>query len=160
MNTIITICTVLSMYMTSLHDINSEYYYNADIDNGIVKTMYVYDKVSNGISPKLSYDFKYDAEGRLIEKTVNIWDSWSKQYKPSFRLEMSYYDNSYEVALSLWNKHKKEWKTSSEKIIYQIENDQVTTVNYLQRNHQGEYDPIDCMSILDPSEGLLLAETW
>ena len=71
MNTIITICTVLSMYMTSLENVNSEYFYNADIVNGIVTTMYVYDSSDTGLTPKFSYDFKYDAEGRLIEKTVN-----------------------------------------------------------------------------------------
>lgn len=156
MNTIITICTVLSMYMTSLENVNSEYFYNADIENGIVKTMYVYDNTDTGLTPKLSYDFKYDAEGRLIEKTANRWDRWNQQYKPSYRQEMTYTDNGYEVTHSVWT--KKGWK-STEKAFYQTENNQVLSVNYLQPNHQGEFNTIEHLTVIDPMEGRLLAET-
>lgn len=156
MNTIITICTVLSMYMTSLENVNSEYFYNADIENGIVTTMYVYENSTTGLTPKLSYDFKYDAEGRLIEKTTNRWDKWSQQYKPTSRLEMTYTDNGYEVAHSVWN--KKGWKPT-EKVFYQVENDQVLSVNYLQPNHQGEFNSVELLNVIDPMAGRLLAET-
>ena len=155
MNTIITICTVLSMYMTSLENVNSEYFYNADIENGIVTTMYVYDNSSTGLTPKLSYDFKYDAEGRLIEKTTNRWDKWSQQYKPSSRLEMTYTDKGYEVAHSVWS--KKGWKPT-EIAFYQVENDQILSVNYLYPNHQGEFNSVEQLTVIDPIEGRLLAQ--
>ena len=155
MNTIITICTVLSMYMTSLENVNSEYFYNADIVNGIVTTMYVYDSSDTVLTPKFSYDFKYDAEGRLIEKTVNRWDKWNQQYKPSTRLEMTYTDNGYEVSHSVWS--KKGWK-ATEKVFYQMESNQVLSVNYLQPNHQGKFNTVEHLTVIDPMAGRLLAE--
>ena len=42
METIITAATVLSMFMNLSNDVNSPYYYNADVENGQVKTLYVY----------------------------------------------------------------------------------------------------------------------
>ena len=86
METIITILTVLSMYMNATQNQSSEYYYNADIENGIVTTMYVCHQEAEGLSPRLSFHFDYDAQGRLTEKVVSRWDNWNKCYQPAYRL--------------------------------------------------------------------------
>lgn len=41
MSTIITTATVMAMYLNAAGSINSQYTYNADIENNQVKTMYV-----------------------------------------------------------------------------------------------------------------------
>lgn len=55
MGTIITAATILATYISSTANINSQYCYNADIENGQVKTMYVYDKDGQALSGKLEY---------------------------------------------------------------------------------------------------------
>ena len=70
MQTIITILTVLNMYINVLNDCTSKFIYNADIENGKVNTMYVYEREGNYITPKLYHQFSYDEHGRLTEKTT------------------------------------------------------------------------------------------
>ena len=158
METIITVLTVLSLYMNASLNQSSEYCYNAEMENGIVTTVYVYNQGEEGISPRLACHYDYDAQGRLTEKVVSRWDIWSKSYQPSYRLQFCYTDEGYEVAHSEWNKNLQEWKDIQEKAIYHIEKGQVLSVNYLQKNHQGDYRLSNQLNVLSPYEGLLLAE--
>ena len=68
MGTIITAATIMAMYLNSTGNVNSQYYYNADIENGQVKTMYVYDKQGESLSGKLEYRYTYDNQGRVTSK--------------------------------------------------------------------------------------------
>ena len=43
MGTIITAATIMAMYINSSSNLNSQYCYNAEMENGRIKTMYVYD---------------------------------------------------------------------------------------------------------------------
>ena len=73
MSTIITTATVMAMYLNAAGSINSQYAYNADIENNQVKTMYVMNKSGNSLSSKLKYAYSYDAEGRLSSKTASLY---------------------------------------------------------------------------------------
>ena len=159
METIITVLTVLSMYMNAVQNVNSEYFYNAEIENGVVTTLYVYNQEEVGLSPRLAYRFDYDAQGRLTEKVVCRWDNWNKSYQPSYRLQYNYTDEGYELAHSVWNKNNQEWKDAKEKVIYHIEKDQVLSVNYLEKKNQGDYRLSNHLNVFSAYEGLLLAET-
>ena len=70
MGTIITAATIMAIYLNSTGNVNSQYCYNADMDNGRITTMYVYDKHEGGLSGRLEYRYAYDAEGRVTSKTV------------------------------------------------------------------------------------------
>ena len=158
METIITIFTVLSMYMSAAQNVDSKYYYNADIENGIVKTLYVFDKSDNCLNKKMAYHFDYDEMGRLTEKTVCKWNQWKNEYKPDYRLQLTYCDNSYEVLHTKWDAKHNEWKSNSEKAIYHIDNGHLLSVNYLRMDTNGDFQFVDHLRILDPFDGLLLAE--
>ena len=157
MQTIITILTVLSMYTTSIQNVNSEYFYNADIENGIVTNLYVYQQGDNGLAPKAMNHYEYDEQGRLTEKVVSRWDIWTKEYQPAYRLQMIYDNDGYELAYSTWNTKEKTWNLSSEKTIYQFEDGQLLSTNSLQRNNQGEYQSVEHTIIMNPYEDQLLA---
>ena len=68
MGTIITTATIMAFYLNSASNIESPYYYNADIDNGQVKTMYVFDRQGESLIGKAEYRYEYDAEGRVTVK--------------------------------------------------------------------------------------------
>ena len=136
---------------------SAPYYYNADLDNGIVKTMYVYEKTNDGLANYISYDFEYDEQGRLTDKTVNHWDCWKKCYTPSYKLHLDYSDDCYELTRSDWNERKHAWKPSAEKAVYHIEEDHLTSVEYLQRDADNTYHYVNSLSVLNPRDGLLLA---
>ena len=158
METIITILTVLSMYMNAVHDLNSEYYYNAEIEDGVLTTMYVYNQEEKGLSPKLACHFDYDAEGRLTEKVVSRWNPWQGKYQPSYRLQLTYHEEGYELAYSEWSKRNNTWKEAVEKMEYQMEKGQVLSVNYLRKNPQGDFQTSNQLMVLSPYEGRLLAK--
>ena len=158
METIITIFTVLSMYMNIIHNVDSKYYYNADIEDGIVKTMYVFDQNNEVLTPKMTCDFNYDEQGRLTEKTVCRWDCFDMQYKLDYKLSMTYADDHYELARCEWDVCKNTWKDSEEKIIYHLGNGHLQSVNFLRKDQFGDYHSVNHLDVLDPFEGLLLAD--
>ncbi len=157
METIITIFTILSMYMNAAQSSDNKYYYNADIENGIVNTLYVYEKQGEGLNQYLAYDFKYDEQGRLVEKTVNKWDCTEKAYLPSLKLSTTYMNDNYELTLSYWDKQDLAWGPSIEKVIYQYDNGQLSGVSYLAREKGQEYHSVSHLHILNPDEILLFA---
>ena len=55
MDIIITVFTVLSMYLNLSSNPNSDYCYNADIENGVVNALYVFDNKSDYLKPTYAY---------------------------------------------------------------------------------------------------------
>lgn len=105
METIITATTVLSMFMNLSNDVNSQYYYNADVENNQVKALYVYDENAGRLSERLSYRYTYDEEGRLVSKVAYRHDGRNGE-KPSYRLDYTYGEEGYSVERSEWNANK------------------------------------------------------
>ncbi len=157
METIITVFTVLSMYLNAASSNNSEFYYNADIEDGIVKTMYVYTHEGDQLKNKLACHFAYDAQGRLTEKTVCHWSNWKSDYVPEYRLQFTYTDNGYELSHSDWSRKEQAWKDVDQKAIYSFSMDELVSVNYLRRDRQGEFQRIEDLCIANPFYEMLLA---
>ena len=107
METIITAATVLSMFMNLSNDVNSPYYYNADVENNQVKTLHVYNDNDGLLSARLSYRYTYDEEGSLVSKVDYLHDGLDGQEKPSFRLDYAYNAEGYSVERSEWNAEKR-----------------------------------------------------
>ena len=159
METIITIATVLNLYLGSIESTNVNYCYNADIENGTVKTMYVYDTSNDVIANKLCYAFDYDAEGRLTEKTAYRWSAQKNDYVPAYRLMFSYNSLGYEVSHSKWNKTTDTWNDVMEKSVYSFEMDNLVSVNHMRRkNATQEFRTVDNVLMLNPTNDFILAE--
>ena len=80
MESIITIATVLTMYFNAANDINAPYLYNADMEDGIINKVEVYEKKSNDqLAAKMEYRYSYDEQGRLTEREVMRWDAKTQQ---------------------------------------------------------------------------------
>lgn len=107
METIITAATVLSMFMNLSNDVNSPYYYNADVENGQVKALYVYNDNGGQLGARLSYHYTYDEEGRLKSKVAYRHDGRGNAEEPSFRLDYAYDEQGYSVERSEWNAEKR-----------------------------------------------------
>lgn len=118
METIITAATVLSMFMNLSNDVNSPYYYNADVENGQVKTLYVYNDNGGQLGARLSYHYTYDEEGRLKSKVAYRHDGLDGQEKPSFRLDYAYNAEGYSVERSEWNAEKRRFDKARSKTEY------------------------------------------
>lgn len=157
MDFIITMFTVLSMYMNLSQDNGGDYCYNADIDNGIVRTMYVYEKSATGLIPTYSYQYDYDEAGRLSTKTAYRWNAESNCYQTSYQLCMAYLVDTYELSRSVWDNRADNWQTDTQKMVYQLDGSQNLSVNILQRDTQGRYHAVDHFLIQDAHGDQLLA---
>ena len=104
METIITAATILSMYLSSATNENAMYCYNANIDNGRVNTMYVYNRDGNYLTAKLAYNYEYDDQDRLVKKEVLRWNERRNEWVKDHCLELTYDIEGYEVSKRNWNR--------------------------------------------------------
>ena len=148
MQTIITAATILSMYLSAAENSNSSYYYNADMENGD----------SEVLTSKLAYNYTYDEQDRLVKKEVMRWNSVSGKWENDYSLDLIYNEDGYELSRSVWDKRTQAYLPTTEKAVYQYVTDQVVAVNYLRRHDsQEQFEWVDSMLVMNPTDGLLLA---
>ena len=103
MSTIITAATIMALYLNTTGDANSKYYYNADIENGTVKTMQVLANGGDCLEGKVEYRFTYDASGKLATKEVCRYNMLTGKYEPKQRYDYQYTSDGFNVERHLWN---------------------------------------------------------
>jgi hypothetical protein len=158
MQTIITAATILSMYLSAAENNSSEYCYNADMENGKVTTMYVYQADGQTLSSKLAYNYSYDEQDRLVKKEVMRWNSVSNKWENDYCLDLTYGEDGYELSKCVWDKRSQAYLPTMEKAVYQYVADQVVAVNYLRRaENEGQFESVDRCLVMNPTDGLLLA---
>ena len=159
MGTIITAATIMAMYLNSTGNLNSQYCYNADVENGQVKTMYVYDKVGNSLSGKLEYRYEYDAEGRVIAKETLRRNASTGRMTPESRLTYTYSADGYTLERSLWNGKTKAYDRAIERTEYRMETAGVMSVTAYELAEDGTPAAVtDNMLVMMPQDAGLMAE--
>ena len=102
---IITAATVFStLSQVSGTQSDSQYFYNADFQNGKVSQVNVLNKDGKYLSNKLSYRYTYDAQDRLIEKQAFLWDNTYHEWREYQVQRYDYASNQMTMNLSRWNK--------------------------------------------------------
>ena len=122
---VITSSSILDSYQKAILNANSEYCYNADIENGRVTAQYVYRKAMNDttatqLRPHLKYCYEYDAADRLVSRTKLRWDSSALDWTADSRLDYSYSDDSYTVDLRKWDEADRQYGRPTQKMSYSI----------------------------------------
>lgn len=102
---IITAATVFStLSNVSGTQSNSQYFYNADFQNGKVSQVNVLNNDGKYLSNKLSYRYTYDNQDRLIEKQTLLWDNTKHEWREYQVQRYDYASNKMTMTLSRWNK--------------------------------------------------------
>lgn len=158
MGTIITAATIMAMYLNSTGNLNSQYCYNADVENGQVKTMYVYDKVGNSLSGKLEYRYEYDAEGRVTAKVTLRRNASTGRMTPESRLTYTYSADGYTLERSLWNASSMAFDRADSRTEYRIETTGVMSVTAYELADDGTPAAVtDNMLVMMPQDAGLMA---
>ncbi len=158
MGTIITAATIMAMYLNSAGNLNSQYCYNADIENGKVTTMYVYDKDGEHLSGKLEYRYSYDVLGRVTAKEVYRRDAATGIMMPDSRYDYTYAPGGYAVERSLWNSRRNGYDSADSRTEYRMETEGVVSVSTYETADGGtEMKLVDNLLAIVPAEGGLLA---
>lgn len=159
METIITVATILAMYMNAGTANGSQFFYNADMEDGRITTLYVYNKSGEQLDRKFEYRYTYDEADRLTSKEVLTWNGVMGEWERSYRLQLSYNEQGYTVERSLWNSRDEAYMPADEMAIYKYEFSHLLSVNYLKRsNADHQYELIDNMLLMNPKNDLLLAD--
>ena len=157
MNVIITVFTVMSMYLNLTQSTDNMYYYNADIENGAVTTLYVYENKVGFLTPKLCCHFDYDNQGRLTERINCKWNAEAKSYLPKSCLRFNYTDTDYQLSHCTWNNKDNTWNPTDEKMLYSLDSNQLDSVTHILVGSNDDETTIKRLFILAPHNNNLYA---
>ena len=77
MNTIITVSTIMSMYMNLVTDVtNTNYCYNAEIDNGRVMAMTVYNNHGESLEAKIIPAMSMQRQASIVTTLFCLTMCW------------------------------------------------------------------------------------
>ena len=141
MNTNITVSTIRSMYMNLVTDVtNTNYCYNAEIENGRVMAMTVYNNHGLTIDAKVRHEYLYDSEDRLVRKETLKWNSVTASWEKFSCLDYCYDEDSYTVEKMMWDNTRNEYAEAGEYSHYTVLLDNVLAVNSFRKDaNTGEY---------------------
>ena len=159
MDAIITAATVMAMYLNSLGTEYSSYLNNAEMQNGKVASINVYDNSEKYLSQKLQYRFLYDSDNRLVSKEALRWNAAAQQWQPSYRLNYVYEADGYTLELQRWDAAKWAYAMAEDMTDYRLVLGIVTAVNtYRWCDEANSYELADNMLIMQPHTDYLIAQ--
>lgn len=159
MSTIITVTTIMSMYMNLSTNVeNSKFCYNANISDGKVVEMEVYNKSGEALSANLKHLYTYDDEERLVMRETLKWNKSKMTWEKYDCLSYVYDNEGYTVERRFWNEAKNEYAQAKERSRYTVVMENVLAVdNYVLNQWNGSYEMGEKMLILTPDTEKLMA---
>lgn len=151
METILTAATILAMYLNLSSNPGSDYAYNAQIEDGAVKTLQVYSSEAEMLTPKLQYSYSYDAEGKVVEKEAQKWNAARSVWEPYYRHTYTYSASGYAVRRTGWNQRAGRYDLPQGMVSYEVVNGSVTAVNtYTWNSEACDYAWADAILVMNP----------
>ena len=159
MNTIITVSTIMSMYMNLTTNVeNSKFCYNADIENGCVKSIEVYADNGDYLKANIKRLFTYDDQNRLVKRETLKWNKKRKAWEKHSCLCYDYTPEGYTVEKRFWDESRNDYAEAKEYSHYTIVMDNVIAVNdYRKDNKSGEFSLAQNTLVMTPDTSKLLA---
>ena len=120
--------SVMKAYQNAVQTENADYAYNADIENGMLTTQYVYRKSQSHrgknacimLTPHVKHDYSYDAEGRLASRTTYFWNIATDDWQTAHRLDYSYPPGLNIVECSKCNDIANRFSSPSDRMVYEV----------------------------------------
>lgn len=120
--------SVMKTYLDAVQTENADYAYNADIENGILTTQYIYRKSQSHrgkkaytmLTPHVKHCYNYDAEGRLANRTTYFWNATTGDWQTTYRLDYSYQPGLSIVECSKWNAAANRFASPSDRMVYEV----------------------------------------
>ena len=160
MNTIITVSTIMSMYMNLTTNVeNSKFCYNADIENGCVKSIEVYANNGEYLKANLKRLYIYDEQNRLVKRETLKWNKKRMAWENHSCLCYNYNPEGYTIEKRFWNETKHDYAETKEYSHYTVLMDNVLAVNsYKLDENSGEFALSDNMLVMTADTNKLLVK--
>ncbi|MBQ7422815.1 MAG: DUF3836 domain-containing protein [Prevotella sp.] len=158
MESIITAATVATLFFNTATQGTGNFVYNADMEQGQVKSLCVFNQKGTYLERKLKYSYAYDAEERLVRKEAFIWNEYKNQWEPDYRLDYAYTETGYSLERRNWDRHAKEYGDACSAMEYEMVFGNVMAVNIYKYNARAEELRLTGnMLVMNPQESQLLA---
>lgn len=115
--------------------------YNVVMDGEKVETQMVYE-VEDGkfLHNHLQYNFKYDAENRLIQKEALKWNEIENAYERYYCLNYNYTEAGADVEYALWDEKANAYSDVREKAVYMQNGGNLNYLGYKWDEKQGDWN--------------------
>ena len=159
MGTLITAATIMALYLNLAGNMNSRYFYNADIENGKVTTMYVYDRQGESLSGKMEYRYAYDGQGRVTVRVVYAVSAGNGMMEPVSHYDYRYTADGYSLTHSRWDRLRGCFAPADSRTDYRAEGTGLVSVSaYGLRGCGSDATPADRFMAIVPADGGMAAE--
>ena len=98
----------------------------------------VADEGGKFLSPHLKYLFTYDKEDRVVRKEAFRWNPYVQKWICDFHLKLTYTDNAITLEYANWDTAKNVYEAYTEKIVYQVENNQLSACWFYKRDEDSD----------------------
>lgn len=130
-------------------NIQNNFAYNTVMNGGQVESKMVY-KVEDGkyLQQHLQYNFKYDANNRILQKEVLKWNEIERAFERNYCLNYDYTETSTDVEYALWDSKTNAYSDVKEKAVYLYEPGGVNYLSYQWNKKENDWNllvehPID-----------------
>jgi len=107
------------------------------------QTVCVLDENGLYLLPRVKYFFDYDANDNVIKKKTLMWDETKRDWVNSKLYKFTYSNHTVVLDFAKWNKQEGDYDEFSERIIYNVESDMLTSCSFYTRDSSGEYWNLD-----------------
>ena len=159
METIITAATVLTMYFNAISNVDVNYMYNADMEDGVINKIEVYEQdADHQMVHKMEYRYEYDEQDRLVNKEMLRWDDATQNWTRDSRLTYKYYKKGYNVEVSHWDAARQCYTLPSEVTLFRSMAPCLTSVKTYRMNEtQDNMYLLSSMLVMESVDNMLFA---
>lgn len=122
-------------------NIQNNFAYNTVMNGGQVESQMVY-KVEEGkyLQQHLQYNFKYDANNRILQKEVLKWNEIERAFERNYCLNYNYSEVGTDVEYALWDSKTNAYSDVKEKAVYLYDLDGVNYLSYKWNEKENDWN--------------------
>lgn len=122
-------------------NIQKNFAYNTVMIGGQVESQMVY-KVEEGkyLQQHLQYNFKYDANNRILQKEVLKWNEIERAFERNYCLNYNYSEVGTDVEYALWDSKTNAYSDVKEKAVYLYDLDGVNYLSYKWNEKENDWN--------------------
>jgi len=93
---------------------------NEEVQNDLIVAKTIFKQSGTYLYNHMRYEFTYDDENRLTNKTASKWDGVKEKWIPYFRMSYQYADNEITLSYARWNEKHQSYDKDVRKSVYEM----------------------------------------
>ena len=109
-----------SMVKTAEEGVAVTVFFNEEVQNDLIVAKTIFKQSGTYLYNHMRYEFTYDDENRLTNKTASKWDGVKEKWIPYFRMSYQYADNEITLSYARWNEKHQSYDKDVRKSVYEM----------------------------------------